>query len=398
MDIYIARQPIFDSSKKLFAYELLFRSDDSNSFPVVNGETATSSLLVSSFFTIGLDRISGGKKVFINFTSQLLRQRTAEMFPADEIIVEILEDVEPTHEILTACENLVDKGYTLALDDFIYHQNLKPLIKLASIIKIDFRLVSSTHIREMVKDLGKCNCKLLAEKIETYQEFKQAVELGFDYFQGYFFAKPEVLKNKDIPASNITVMKLVCEVNRKEQDIGALEKLILEDVSLSFKLMNFLNSSYFNRSAPLTSVRHAIVSLGVDGIRTFVSLIAAGELAAGKPQELIKTSIIRAHFLEQIGNRLNKDGRDMFMLGLFSLLDAMLDIDMSTILEKIPLADEVRTALVSREGELAQYLELVEKYESCQWACVDTQLAANGISAEHILGFYIDSLKIADGY
>ena len=398
MDVFVARQPIFDQNKQLFAYELLFRSGTSNVFPEIDGETATSNLLSSSFFTVGIDRISAGKRVFINFTEELLRQGTAEMFPAEKIIVEILENVTPSEEVVDACRRLVEHGYTLALDDFVYYQNLEPLIELAEIIKIDFRLTSTEDISKMVDDLKSCSCRLLAEKIETYKEFEQALSMGFSYFQGYFFAKPEVLRNKDMLTSELTVMKLICEVNRVELDIDKLEQLINQDISLSFKLMNYLNSGSFMRQKPLSSIREAIVSLGVAGVRMFISLIATGSLAAEKPHELIKTSIIRARFLEQIGTELNLKGHDFFMLGLFSLLDAMLDNSMDFVLEKLPLADEVREALIHHRGHLFCYLQLVEKYESCQWSCVDTQLTAVGIPAARILDFYLDALRIADGY
>lgn len=398
MDVFVARQPIFDQDKQLFAYELLFRSGTSNVFPEIDGETATSNLLSSSFFTVGIERISAGKRVFINFTEELLRQGTAEMFPAEKIIVEVLENVTPSAEVIDSCRRLIDHGYTLALDDFVYYQNLEPLIELAEIIKIDFRLTSTEDIERIVHDLRSCNCRLLAEKIETYQEFEQALAMGFSYFQGYFFAKPEVLRNKDLPSSHLTVMKLICEINRVELDIDKLDHLINQDVSLSYKLMNYLNSSHFLREKPLSSTREAIISLGVAGVRTFISLIAAGSLAAEKPQELIKTSIIRARFLEQIGVELELNGQDFFMLGLFSLLDAMLDNSMAAVLEKLPLANEVREALIHHRGQLYCYLLLVEKYESCQWSCVDSQLLAVGIPAARILDFYLDALRIADMY
>lgn len=398
MDVFVARQPIFDKHKNIFAYELLFRSGMSNLFPEIDGETATSSLLSSSFFTIGIERISGGKKVFINFTEQLLRQGTAEMFPAEKVVVEILEDVSASADIVDSCRNLVKHGYTLALDDFVYDRNLQPLIELADIIKVDFRLTTSARLKKIVNELKDCNCHLLAEKIETYQEFEDALSMGFNYFQGYFFEKPEVLKNKDILSSHMTVMQLISEVNKVEFDIDRLEKLINQDLSLSYKLLNYLNSSYFSRLKPLSSVRQAIVSLGVLGVRTFVSLIAASKLAEQKPHELIKTSIIRARFLEQIGAELKQNSADFFMLGLFSLLDAMLDNSMAYLLDKLPLADEVNAALIDHRGTLYPYLQLVEKYESCQWSCVDSQLAETGIPNELIIDFYLDALKMADGY
>jgi EAL and modified HD-GYP domain-containing signal transduction protein len=398
MDVFVARQPIFDVDKNIYAYELLFRSGMSNAFPDIDGETATSSLLSSSFFTVGIDKISGGKKVFINFTEQLLKQGTAEMFPAEKVVVEILEDVPATEDIVKCCLQLAQTGYTLALDDFVYDKNLQPLIELAAIIKIDFRLTPMTRIKQLVHDLKEYDCQLLAEKVETYQEFEQALALGFTYFQGYFFSRPEVLRNKEITTSQLKIMQLICEVNGADFNIDKIEHLITQDVSTSYKMLNYLNSAYFSRSQPLSSIRQAIVFLGERGVRLFVSLIATSRLAEDKPHELIKTSIIRARFLEQIGLALHENSGELFMLGLFSLLDAMLDNPMDYLLGKLPLPESVNNALIHRTGELFPYLKLVEKYEKCQWSCVDSQLAESGIPAEKIMDFYLDAVTMADVY
>ncbi len=398
MDVFVARQPIFDIHKNIYAYELLFRSGMSNAFPDIDGETATSSLLSSSFFTVGIERISGGKKVFINFTEQLLKQGTAEMFPAGKVVVEILEDVPATDEIVNCCLQLARAGYTLALDDFVYDKNLQPLIELAEIIKIDFRLTPMTRIKKLVHDLKEYNCQLLAEKVETYDEFEQAQKLGFTYFQGYFFSRPEVLRNKEITSSELTILQLISEVNDVHFDIDKIENLIAQDVSTSYKLLTYLNSSYFSRSQPLSSIRQAIVFLGERGVRIFVSLIATSRLAENKPHELIKTSIIRARFLEQIGLALRQNSGEFFMLGLFSLLDAMLDNPMDYLLAKLPLPASVNEALIHNAGDLFPYLKLVEKYETCQWSCVDSQLAESGVPADRIMEFYLDAVKMADVY
>jgi c-di-GMP-related signal transduction protein len=398
MDVFVARQPIFSRNKRLFAYELLFRSGMSNGFPNIDGSLATSSLLSTSFFTVGIERIAGKRKSFINFTEKLLLNGTPSLFPHNKIVVEILETVQPTEEIIEACKRLRSKGYDLVLDDFVYAMQFRPLIELSKIIKVDFRSTPADEIQKMVKQLSTYSCKLLAEKIETYEEFQEALAMGFVYFQGYFFAKPEVLKNKEIPPSKLAILQLIADVNTAEFNVAALERLINQDVSISFKLLTYLNSAYFNRLQPISSIRQAIAFLGESGFKLFVTLIAAGKLADNKPDELIRASIIRARFLEHIGQELNMASSEFFMLGLFSLLDAMLDNSMEYLVSKLPLTDDVNDALVGRKGRLFPYLQLAETYESGNWPDFEKAQEQSGITGEKIIQFYIDALGWADSF
>lgn len=396
MDAFVARQPIFHGSKKLFAYELLFRTGMSNAFPGIDGGVATSSLLSSSFFTVGIERISGGKLVFINFTEELLRRGVPTLFPKTEIVVEVLEDVQPTEEVIAACRDLQQKGYLLALDDFVFRDNLQPLIDMARIIKIDFRLTPLEEIAEMLKRIKGGRCRFLAEKIETHEEFVEAKALGFHYFQGYFFAKPEILKNREVSPSQLTVARLICEVNRRDMEFRQLEELINQDVAISFKLINYLNSAYFARKQPVSSIRQAVAYLGERGIRMFVSLIVASRLVEQKPDELLRLSAIRGKFLEQVAITLGINEGELFMLGLFSLLDAMLDNPMEVLVGRLPLSVEVREALVQRSGSLAPFLLLVEAYEQCHWSDVDLRLQQLQLDPEKIQTFYLDAVRLAD--
>jgi len=263
--------------------------------------------------------------------------------------------VHPTAEVIAACQDLHRQGYTLALDDFVFHANLQPLIVIAKIIKIDFRLTPITEISDILAHLKASNCEFLAEKIETHEEFLAAKALGFRYFQGYFFAKPEILKNKDIPPSQLTVIQLICEVNRAECNLSKLEVLINQDVSISYKLINYLNSAYFGRLQPVSSIKQAIAYLGERGIRMFISLIAASRLIDNKPDELLRVSAIRARVLEQIADELAIDSGELFLLGLFSLLDGMLDQSMERLVGQLPLTPQVSEALVHRKGKLATF-------------------------------------------
>jgi len=394
----VARQPIFTKKKKLFAYELLFRTGLDNSFPDMDGDIATSRLLSSAFFSYGIDKISGGKLSFINFTEPLLIQGTPAMFPQEKIVVEILENICPSEEIVSACKELKEKGYRLALDDFEYSDDFLPLLPHIDLIKIDFQSTSVQRIKTIIEELKSFPCKLLAEKIETHAEFDQALALGFTYFQGYFFARPEVIKNKDISPGELTVMHLITQVHQMDFDVEALENLINQDVAVSYKLLKYLNSAYFSRLSPLRSIRQAVAFLGERGVRLFVSLIATSQLAENKPEELVRLSIIRARFLEQLGSRLGLDSGEMFMLGLFSFIDAILDNSMEYLVNQLPLSSDVCNALIHRTGILAPYLNLLESFERGEWQHFSVIQADLDIGDETISQIYSDALEMADSY
>ncbi|WP_169309176.1 EAL and HDOD domain-containing protein [Desulforhopalus sp. IMCC35007] len=398
MDVFVARQPIFDIDKKIYAYELLFRSGESNGFPDIDGETATTSLLSSSFFTVGIEKVGAGKLVFINFTEDLILNRTPQLFPPQKMMVEILEDVSPGPEIVSACAELKEKGYLLALDDFVYSKQFDELLHLSDIIKIDFRLTPVATLGEMVKTLKQYNCKLLAEKVETYEEFHKAVELGFDYFQGYFFSKPEVLKNKDLSSSQMGLIRLISQINSAEFDVDSLAELVAQDVSLTYKLLKYINSSHFSRLQPLSSIRQAISFLGENGFKMFVSLIATSKLSENKPGELIRASIIRAKFLEQVGGYLKKESSELFLLGLFMSIDAMLDQSIENIIGKMPLSEKLKEALVARKGELFIFVRLIETYEAGNWIAFRFAQKKLNITDTMISDFYVEALGWADSF
>jgi len=400
MDVYVARQPIFDRKKNIAAYELLFRDSMSNAFPDIDGDVATSQLLTRSFLNIGIEQLTGGKKAFINFTEDLLIKQVPTMFPSEDVVVEVLEDVSPGEEVVQACRQIMEKGYVLALDDFIFGDDLQELIALADIIKIDFMLTPIDEIREMFACLAEYDVEFLAEKIETYDEYQCSREMGFKYFQGYFFSKPEVLKSKDIAPSHISLMQLVAELSREDCSMEKLEEMVNVDISVSYKLLRYLNSAYFRRIQEITSIRQALVLLGENGIRQFVMLVTAAELAADKPNELIRASIIRAKFCELLGRAHGKgvDPSELFLVGLFSMIDAMLDSPMDAIVEKLPFSETVKSALVDKKGELADYLNLVVAYETGSWD--DCREFSREIAVpEDILPVsYADAVGWADAY
>ncbi len=398
MDVFVARQPIFNKHQKIYAYELLFRNGLVNAFPGVDGAEATSSLLSSSFFTIGIEQIASGHKAFINFTAEMLVDGVPALFPKNNIVVEILENVQPTAEVIEACRDLVNKGYTLALDDFVYTEALIPLIELAQIVKIDFGLLSTVAIAEIVQVLKQYSCKLLAEKIETNEEFILASSMGFVYFQGYFFSKPEILKNKDIACSQLALLQLVVELSRAEFEIDDIEKLVNNDIAISFKLLNYLNSAYYARPQPISSIRQAIAFLGEKGTRLFVSLIAMSKLCEHKPDELIRTSCIRARFLALIGKKLKLDESIFFMLGLFSMLDAILDMSMEALMLQLRVSEDISGALIYKTGILFPYLQLIQLYEAGEWESLDAVLKKLELDEHKIMDFYLDAIQWSNNF
>jgi EAL and modified HD-GYP domain-containing signal transduction protein len=235
MDIFVARQPIFDRQRRIQAYELLFREGPTNAFPGLDGDTASAKVLTESFLGIGLDRLTGGRKAFVNFTEGLLRRAVPAMFPRDQIVVEVLETVAPRPELVAACRDLVARGYTLALDDFIYREELRPLLDLASIVKIDFRDGGEARVRETLDRLDGRPVRRLAEKVETEAEFARAAAMGFDLFQGYFFSRPEMVRGREIESSQASLFRVLAEVNRPDADVGRLEALFKTDLAMAYE-------------------------------------------------------------------------------------------------------------------------------------------------------------------
>ena len=398
MDFYIARQPIFTVQKRLFAYELLYRGTKEFPLAGVSGDRATTGLLTSTFLTEGIDVISNSKPCFVNFTEELLIQKTPASFPKKTLVIEILEDVRPTKEVLAACRELSAEGYRIALDDFIYDKSLEPLIKIADIIKIDFRLTPVDTIRKTLQRLTKHKVKLLAEKVETYDEFEKAAKLGFSYFQGYFFNRPEKILIKELALAQITLYNLLAEVTKETTSIDKLYEIISKDVGISYKLLRFINSAYFYRLQEVKTVKHAMAYLGEEELRRFVILMILSDLASVKPNELVRLSLVRAKFCELLAlqSQFKSFSSELFLMGLFSLIDSILDTEMNAIMDKLPIADEIKDALSSGTGDFMPFLRAIIAYERAEIpSCTD---AVNQINVDMKLlpEIYFESLKYAN--
>ncbi len=398
MDIFIARQPILNAHKKLFAYELLYRGTKTSTLATASGNKATTSVLSSAFLTEGIDKISGSRPCFINFTRELLLQNLPFSFPKTLIVVEVLEDVPPTPDVVAVCRKLRGDGYTIALDDFIYDSSLDPLINVADIIKFDIRLSSLDTIQKTLHKLSRYNLKYLAEKVESHEEFVQMSKLGFSYFQGYFFCRPEKIKIKEVDSAKINLVNLLAEVNRKTTSVKKLEKIIQGDVGLSYKLLRFINSSYFYRVNKIESVANAITYLGSREIQRFIILVLISELATDKPAELVRLAVVRAKMGELIAREtVLKDKEDeIFLLGLFSLLDAMLDTGMDFICDHLSLGDHLKNALINQTGPYSPYLQLIISYEKRDEPGCLAAMKEIGLGLEKLHQMYMDAISFAE--
>ncbi|MEE4240779.1 MAG: HDOD domain-containing protein [Desulfopila sp.] len=397
MDFFLARQPIFNVNKRVFAYELLYRGATDTSIKTIGGSKATTSLLTSVFLTEGIDKISNSKPCFINFTRDLLVRGIPLTFSKSQIVVEVLEDVPPDPEVLVICEKLRKKGYIIALDDFVYDSSLDPLIALADIIKLDFRALSADEILKTMHRLSRFKLKFLAEKVETTDEFEKAAKLGFAYYQGFFFSKPELLTIKELTAVKLNLLHMLAELSREDWSVQQLTDIITKDVALTYKILRYLNSSYFYRLQKIESVVHAISYLGEKEIRRFAVLAIISEIAANKPEELINLAMTRARFCELLAEHsaAREFTKDIFILGLFSTLDAMLDMPMSAILEKLPLAKNLHDGLATRSGPYAVYLNMVLAYEHRQKKECLESLRLIGPLNRQVHELYLESVSYA---
>ncbi len=399
MELCIARQPIFSFNKRLYAYELLFRGNDDLSLEKTEGNRATSILLSSTFLTEGIEKITGSKPCFVNFPEQLLLKNIPAAFPKNRLVVEILEDVEPTPEIIAACKKLKKEGYTLALDDFVYHHRFDPLLELADIVKVDFLLTPVDGVHKMLYKMARFDhLKLLAEKVETYDEFEKAMKLGFHYFQGFFFSKPELTQIGELTSVKVNLIRLLAEVSQKKTTIKRLEEIVSADVALTYKLLRYLNSAHFYLLEKVKSVARAISFLGGKRFRRFILLILISEIASDKPEELVKLAVVRAKFCELLASQgpMQEKSDELFLVGLFSMIDAMLDKPMKELMKKIPVSENVKTVLVSRTGPYAAVLEAVECYERGEMRACHCALEEACIKKDELGDIYLKALEYCD--
>jgi len=368
----VARQPICDRNQRTFGYELLFRNSATNAALIGNPESATADVIVNSLMEIGLDRLVGSSVGFINVTRDFIVGGYCHALPRDRVILEILEDVSPDQELITEVQKLRKLGYRFALDDFTFQEKAKLLLPLGDIVKVDLRQSSRETIQTERVELQRTNKIMLAEKVETREEFEFSKECGFVYFQGYFFCRPDLFSKVAIPVNRVQLFRLLAELNKPDITPSHLAKTIGEDLSLSYKLLRYINSAFLSLPHQIESIGHAVQMVGLHHIRMLASLVLLSTIDE-KPKELITVSLIRAKMCELLAVRFKYEpGESFFTVGLFSSLDAFLDKPIETALESLPLSDRIRDALIGYSGDLGRVLKMVVDYEQ---TCLDRDSA-----------------------
>lgn len=349
-------------------YELLFRGGLDNFFTAADGDTA-SRAVVDNFFLMGVDVLTAGGRAFINFTRDLLVNDFGLLLPRQRVVVEILESIEPDGEVLAACQRLKTAGYQVAMDDLISPQGRVALLNLADYGKVDFLQTSPQQRREWVDVYRPRGIKLLAEKVETVREFNEALSWGYQLFQGYFFCRPEMLSRRDIPAYKLNYVRALQAANEPNVNLTDLESAVSVEASLSYRLLRYLNSPVFGFRTSVDSIRHGLTLLGERQVRRWISMVALLALAEDKPTELAVASLVRGRFCQLLGSSagVGKHNADLFLLGMLSLLDAILGRPLDEILDELPVSQDIKAALLNRGGPFEKYYHAVLAYESGNW-------------------------------
>lgn len=397
----MARQPIFDKRMRVYGYELLYRGAMDREDISFNGDIATSEVILNSFYNNDIVSIVAGKKAFINFTENLLKEEIPQFLDKDRIIIEILENVNVDDSVVMACKKLKESGYILALDDFVF-ENLRMfnrIIPYVDFIKVDFLETNFCGVKKnIMKTLAQKNKRFLAEKVETQEQYQMALDLGFEYFQGYFFKKPHIIVGKNIESYKLTYMKLIKVVN-ETNDFDKMVEIVSRDVILSYKLLRLINSPFYGRGNKIKSARQALVMLGLDEIKKWVTLLMLKESGKDKPDEIMRISLIRAKFSEKLAELLNYEERksELFLMGLFSTLDAILDKPLQEVINYLPLERDIIDAYSSgNNSTFSNILKVIKYYEQGKWLEIDLALE-EGILDRHIIDMgFLEATQWAD--
>jgi EAL and modified HD-GYP domain-containing signal transduction protein len=362
---FVARQPILDRSQNVFGYELLFRNGVEDYFNA-DPELAARSTLDSSLL-YGINMLCDRRRAFVNCTREVLFKDLITLLPPHQTVAEILETVEPEDRVIAACKRLKAAGYLIALDDFAPNDPRIPLVEFADIIKVDIRATRPEERAGMMRRFGSPACKMLAEKLETPHEYRQARDMGFVYFQGYFFCRPEIVIGREVPASRLHYIRLLEMVSRREMDMRELEKMLKQEASLCYRLLRYLNSPLFGFPLEIKSIRHAIAVLGEREMRRWIRLVVTVGAAEQRCSELVLMGLARARFCELLSNQLQSN-TDLFLLGLLSIMDAILEVSMEVLLEQLPVERETKAALLGQNSSLRPLYQLMLAQESGEWS------------------------------
>lgn len=395
MDVYVARQPIFDRNMNIYGYELLYRRSRKNVYEGIDDNQATASVIHNAFLSMHFEELTGGTKAFINFSNDMLVSEVPMLLPKKSIVVEVLETVEINDELIAACQKLRDAGYIIALDDFHFNKSFIPLLELAHIVKLEFPVVNLDLQKALIQKY-KHKIKFLAEKVETREEYKLALDMGYDYFQGYFFSKPAVIHSKDIKSLNVSHIQILAELENKEINFKKLDRIIQGDIGLSYKLLKLANSAFLGTSTKITSIKQALVRIGTKEFRKWVYLLMLQSAETVENRESLRTCLIRGRFMEQLAIETGEYDKkaSYFLTGSFSEIDSILNRDMAQVLDELALSTDVKEALLGENNAIKEMLDKVIGFErDTIWTLEKSRVGA--LAPDRVMDTYIAALSWA---
>lgn len=397
--LYAARQPILGRASELVGYELLFRGGPENRFDCSDPDLASAAVIERSASTFGLDAMVGDRRAYLNLTRRALLSGYHRMLPPHRTVVELLEDIEPDREVIEACKRIRGEGYSLALDDYTFLPHSTPLLDVVDIVKVDLRQSGRAFDAEALKPLRDRGLTLLAEKVETHAEHADALALGYQQFQGYYFCKPQMVQTRDLSPAKHSVLQFMAEMIRQEEfSLDRLEEVFKQDPALAVRLLRYLNSAAFGWRYEFGSLRQALSVIGLRPLKQWSMMIGMLSLGADRPHELSITALARARFAERIAQAggLREHQGELFLAGLLSLVDTMLGRPREEVLSALTVPARVHAALSNGSGPLSPALRMASAYQSGDWATVEAMRASCPVSDADLDSAYHDSLAWAE--
>lgn len=397
--LYAARQPILGRASELVGYELLFRGGPENRFDGTDGDLASAATIEQSASAFGLDTLVGEHRAYLNLTRRAVLAGYHRMLPPERTVVELLENIEPDAEVLAACRSMRAEGYTLALDDYAFAPQSAPLLDVVDLVKVDLRQSARALDPVALAPLRQRGLTLLAEKVETHDEFAAAMRAGYQQFQGYYFCKPQMMETRDLAPSKLSALRFMAEMSREEDaSFERLEEVFRHDPALTVRLLRYLNSASFGWRHELGSLRQALAVIGLRPLKQWSMMIGMLSLGADRPHELSVTALARARFAERIAppSGLREHQGELFLAGLLSLVDTMLGRPRAEVLASLAAPPSVHAALTDRSGPLVPALRLVSAYQRGDWAAVESSRAACPVEERELDDAYRQSLAWAE--
>jgi len=391
---YVARQPILDLRQWVHGYELLFRAGPEAAFRG-DGDFATRTMLDNTVI-YGLERLTGGLPAFVNCTSESLTENLVHVLPPSMTVLEILETLEPTPRLVSACRRLKASGFRLALDDFVWKPQLEPLVEMADYIKIDFAITGAEQRKRMLDRLSNVTVALVAEKVETQEEYKLACQEGFTLFQGYYFCRPVLMKNSKVPANRMSHIEILQLMRAEDIDLRQLTRAVKRDASLTYRLLRLVNSPMCAIRQEVRSIQSALLAVGEQTFRRIATLAITSELGANQPAEVLRMAFLRGRFCELAAAECVLDPTEQYLLGMLSMLPAMLQLPMEDLAPALPLRQEIRSALMGAPTPERCLLAWLENHEHGDWAACDELAERYQLGRDRMVTWYGEAVVWAE--